>query len=120
MSADALKTLIEGHPALRAVAFADLSTNMVLLSESRAPMLREAFQSLCASGGALLSAVDAEPPDPETACDAALSVQAEQLDIFLRVPGAPDDALCCICEPTIDVDAFLADARACLDRLVGA
>jgi hypothetical protein len=120
MSADALKMLIEGHPALRAVAFADLSTRMVLISESRTPMLREAFQALCLRGGALLSAVDSDPIDPATACDTALVVEDEDIGVFLRVPGAPSDALCCLCEPTIEIDGFLADARDCLDRLAGA
>jgi hypothetical protein len=83
-------------------------------------MLREAFQEMCLRGGALLTAVDSDPIDPQTACDAALSVQQEELGIFLRVPGAPSDALCCLCDPTVDVDAFLEDARACLDKLVGA
>lgn len=119
MSADALKSLVESYPALRAVAFADLSTRMVLVSESRTPMLREAFQALCLHGGALLTAVDSDPIDPDTACDAAISVDTEGMSVFLRVPGAPDDALCCLCDPTVEVDAFLADARACLTQLAG-
>jgi hypothetical protein len=120
MSADSLKSLIEDHPALRAVVFADLSTRMVLVSESRVQMLREALQALCQRAAETLTAVDSDPLDPETACDAAISLREDGLGVFLRVPGAPNDALCCVCEPTIDLDAFLEDARACLDGIVSA
>lgn len=119
MSSDVLKSLTEAHPGCRTVVFADLSTRMVLVSESRRPLHREALQALALRGRALLTAVDSDPIDPETACDAAFAVHADELAVFLRVPGAPGDALCCLCDPDIALDAFVADARGCLDALAG-
>ncbi|PWJ12503.1 hypothetical protein [Jannaschia seohaensis] len=119
MSADALKALTEAHAACRTVVFADMTTRMVLLSESRTVLHREAQQALALRGGRLLSAMDGDAPDPETAWDIAYSIGPDEIAVFLRVPDAPSDALCCLCAPDIDLDAFATDARSCLNRLAG-
>lgn len=119
MSADSLKALSDSHAACRTVVFADLTTRMVLLSESRTVLHREAQQALAMRGGRLLSVMDGDVPDPETAWDTAYSIGPDEIAIFLRVPDAPTDALCCLCAPDIDLESFAADARGCLNRLVG-
>ncbi|TFL20207.1 hypothetical protein [Jannaschia formosa] len=116
MSADALKVLTESHAACRAALFADLATSMVLLVESRATMHREAQQELALRGGELLSVMDRSAPDT----DLAVSVTVDEVAVFLRVPDAPTDVLCCLCAPEVDLGAFAADARACLNALAGA
>ena len=115
MSASALTALTESHAACRTALFADLTTSMVLLSESRSRIHREAQQALALRGARLLSALDEAIPETDT----AISVSADEIAVFLRVADAPSDALCCLCGPDIDLESFAADARSCLNALAG-
>lgn len=119
MSAERLKSFTHNHPACRTAVFADLAMSMALLAESRDPMHREAVQDLCAQGGMLLTVVDGETYDADQACDTAIAMDGDRLAVFLRVPDAPNDALCCLCDPDMDLDAFLPAARDCLTQLAG-
>lgn len=117
MGTDILKNLTETHPSCRTAVFADLAHSMVLISESRGPAYRETLQALCQRGRALLTAVDGDTLDPETCCDMTLVSDDDGLAVFLRLPHAPDTALCCLCDPELDLESFLPAARDCLERL---
>ena len=120
MIAEKLKELAEAHPACRLTVYADLSVPMALLSQAATPAPRERLQALCSEGADVLRAVDGgEPPDPDTLSDTAIAARGGDLAVFLRHPAAPDEALCCLCETTLDMAAFLPDARACLEAIAG-
>ncbi|MEJ8561776.1 hypothetical protein QTO30_11465 [Yoonia sp. GPGPB17] len=55
----------------------------------------------------------------EQPSDIASVTSPSQLRVFLRATQEPNDVLCCICNPKLDADAFVADACACLDRISG-
>ena len=119
MAAEILKAFTESQRGCRLAVYADLSVPMALISQSREPAHRETLQALCAEGRAVLTACDDDATDIPTP-DAAVAFAADRLAIFLRAPVSPNDALCCLCDPDLDIDAFLPAARACLGRLTGA
>lgn len=110
---DALKAKFEGCETL---AFADLSTQMILVTNTDTSYRREALDSLCseavlALGNGKKASLGDTPPVT------AFVATKSQLRIFLRAPDEPTDALCCVCTPGVDVAAFLDDARPCLERI---
>ncbi|EBA13758.1 hypothetical protein [Roseobacter sp. CCS2] len=112
---DALRERFEGCTAL---AFADLSTKMILVTDSNSNLRREALDVLCAEAALLLGA-NGTPALGEQPSDRAAVASASQLRVFLRSEQEPNDVLCCICLPNLDADAFVTDAAACLDRISG-
>ncbi|MFA8440902.1 hypothetical protein [Yoonia sp.] len=110
---DALRDKYEGCAAL---AFADLSTKMILVTDSGSNLRREALDALCAEAALLLGA-NGKPALADKPGDLASVASTAQLRVFLRAQSEPNDVLCCICGPKMDADAFVADACACLDRI---
>jgi len=110
---DALQDKFEG---CETVAFADLSTQMILVANTEANHRRETLDRLCAE--AVLALGTAKKPGlGNTASNTALVATNSQLRIFLRAPNEPSDVLCCVCKPDVDVALFLSDARPCLERI---
>ena len=116
MVVDELDALREKHRGCTALAFADLSTKMILVTDSGSNLRREALDALCAEAALLLGA-NGEPPFGDRPSDKATVATTAQLRVFLRAEQEPNDVLCCICGPKMDADAFVADACACLDRI---
>lgn len=112
---DALQGKYEGCTAL---AFADLSTKMILVTDSRSNLPREALDSLCAEAVLLLGG-KGKPALAEKPGKMASVATSGQLRVFLRSEQEPNDVLCCICGPMMDADAFIADAQACLSVISG-
>lgn len=110
---DALREKYEGCTAL---AFADLSTKMILVTDSGSNLRREALDALC-SEAALLLGANGEPAFADHPSHRAYVASTAQLRVFLRSDQEPNDVLCCICGPKTDAAAFIADACACLDRI---
>lgn len=112
---DALSGKFEG---CRTVAFADLSSQMILVTNSASKLSREVLDALCAEAIFMLgrSKKQAFGTEPST-----LAVVAGRQDmyVFIRAAAEPHDALCCICAAETDLDAFVADARQCLERISG-
>ncbi|CTQ33154.1 hypothetical protein [Jannaschia rubra] len=110
MVAEILDRLRARHGACGIAAYADLSADMVLVASAARPTPREVLDALCARAAAVLGAA------PVAGCDAAVTAGPDgALGVFLR--QAEGDALLCLCDPEVELAAFLADARACLARL---
>ncbi len=118
MVAEILDALADGFAGCETVAYADLSTSMVLVTNSGAEQSREELNALCTEAEVTLGQEDAAPVGPGT-CYKAVSFSGGMTRVFLRSAKVPDDILCCICQPGIDVAAFLDAAEACLNELVG-
>lgn len=119
MVVDELDRLRASFAECGTIAFADLSTQMVLVTDSAADLPREALDRLCGEASLMLGAGKSPAPGHTDGTTAVVS-QAEGLRIFMRASDVPSDALCCVCAPGLDLTAFLADARACLDRISAA
>ncbi len=115
---DKLASVAAAFPAARTVAFADLSSSMVLASQGRANITQELLNRLCRQARASFD-------DPLF----GLSVQAfgephcsvvmgpESVSVFLRSETDPADAICCLCDHGIDLAGFVAKLRDTLDQI---
>jgi len=110
---DALRGAFAGCETL---AFADLSTRMILVTDTSANLPRETLDGLCAEAAMMLGA-NGKVALGETPSDAALVASKDAMRVFLRAASEPNDVLCCICAPELDVEAFLVDARDRLNRM---
>jgi len=116
MATEQLDALHNQFPQCETLAFADLSTDMILVTNTDSPLQREALNALCADAARSLG----KPGSPnfgDGQSDTALIASRDQLTIFLRASGEPADVLCCICKPDIDVSAFLDAARPTLQTI---
>lgn len=115
---DSLAAVTTAFPKVHAVAFADLSSSTILVSQGRANITQEHLDRLCREARASFD-------DPLF----GLSVQAfgephsaivlgtENLRVFLRSEEDPADALCCVCEHGIDLASFVAKLRETLQQI---
>jgi hypothetical protein len=116
MASEELDALHSQFPKCETLAFADLSTDMVLVTNTDAPLQREALNALCADAAKSLG----KPGSPnfgDGQSDTALIATRDQLTIFLRASDEPSDVLCCVCQPDIDVSSFLTAARPALQKI---
>ena len=116
MVVDALDALHNKFAGCETVAFADLSTQMILVTNSDTQYRRETLDMLCAEAALALGTRN-KPMLGDQAGDAAFVATRNQLRIFLRASQEPSDVLCCVCAPDIDVAGFLSDARPCLEMI---
>ena len=115
---DMLASVTAAFPAARAVAFADLSSSMVLASQGRANMTQEHLDRLCREARTCFDdplfglSVQAfgEP-------HSALLMGPDSIRVFLRSEVDPADAICCLCDPGIDLAGFVAKLREILDQI---
>lgn len=118
MVSDDLDALHSKFPACETLAFADLSTNMILVTNTDSPQQREALDTLCAEAALTLGSAGS-PAIGDTSSDAAFIATKDHIKIFLRADNEPSDVLCCICAPDLDIPAFLSEARPCLQKISG-
>lgn len=116
MVVDDLDALQEKFDGCNTVAFADLSTQMVLVTNSEADHPRETLDMLCKEASLALGSPK-KPTFGDTASSTAFIATKDQLRIFLRAEDEPSDVLCCVCAPDVDVAAFLSDAVPCLAKI---
>ncbi|MCK0095854.1 hypothetical protein MWU60_09780 [Yoonia sp. F2084L] len=110
---DALRNKFSG---CRALAFADLSTKMILITDSDSNLRREALDALCGEATVLFGA-KGKPALGERQSNAACVASPSAFRAFVRAADEPNDVLCCICDPKVDAAAFVTEARACVDRI---
>ena len=110
--ADQLAVMRDDFPQCRSVTFADLSSGLVLCASTQVKLRQERLDALCDRARALLSGPGAAAAAAVlgAAPDEAVLDEAGMLLVFVRSPVEPDEALCCECEPGIDLNAFTARA----------
>lgn len=99
------------------VAFADISTGMVLASSSQDQLNQEHLDALCATATEMLTGKTAsristvlaqgEPSDIQQ----AVIYESMEIGVFLKSARTPTDALCCACRPGIGLAEFLEQAH---------
>lgn len=116
MVVDALDALQGSFAGCETLAFADLSTQMILVTNTDASARRETLDMLCSEATLSLGTKGkiAIGSDPSIT---AIVAAHDQLRVFLRASQEPTDVLCCVCQPGFDVTEFLPAARACLEKI---
>ncbi len=117
---ESLGTVVKAFPKARVVAFADLSSSMILASQGAEDITQEHLDALCKQARASfddpLFALSVEAfGEPH----GALVVGEDGVRVFLRSESEPADALCCICEHGIDLPEFVTKIRETLDGISG-
>lgn len=115
---ESLASVVKSFPQARLVAFADLSSRMVLSSAGTFNRTQEDLDRLCNQARTSFDdpmfglSVEAfgEP-------HGAIIMGSDSLRIFLRSEAEPADALCCICDHGIDLPAFVAKIRETLEGI---
>lgn len=117
---DQLDKLCRQFPACNVVAYADLTTGMVLCSSVRLKLPQEQLDELCRSAAdlltgqlALLFARHLAPVDG-TCVQTAVLIDQHSVELFLRTPAQPTEALCCHCSSQIDLADFAQAAHVAL------
>lgn len=118
MIADEFDALREEFEGCTALAFADLSTKMILVTDNASNLRREVLDDLCEEAALLLGS-RGQPALGTKPSEMVIVTNTTQMRIFLRATQEPNDILCCICTPKIDVAHFVDGARACLERISG-
>ena len=116
MVVDELDTLLSGSAGCQTIAFADLSAQMILVTDTASNLPREKLDRLCRQAVGVLG-VNGRPVLGDLPGQTAVVADPSGLNVFLRASDEPDDALCCVCTPEVDLDKFVADATACLNRI---
>jgi hypothetical protein len=115
--AEDLDRLRHAVPGCDWVAYADLSSGLVLaVSADRRPP-QEALDTLPERAAQLLDA-----PAPASALgvdrvDEALDLSPDRTAAYLRSRIEPVEILCCVGSPAMDVAGLLAEARAAIRRI---
>lgn len=117
---ESLGAVVKAFPKARVVAFADLSSSMILASKGADDITQEHLDALCKQARASfddpLFALSVEAfGEPHS----AMVVGEDSVRVFLRSESEPADALCCICEHGIDLTGFVARLRETLDGISG-
>jgi hypothetical protein len=113
-----------GFPGCRVVAFADLSTGMVLAADAAEKTTQEKLDALCEAGNTCLTGTRARVVSRAfakgTRCFPLQAWQVDQNTVrcFVRMPDPAVEALCFVADATIALDALCREARPLLQRLV--
>ena len=118
MVVNELDTLLAASVGCQAIAFADLSTRMILVTDTRSKLPRETLDALCVQAATVLGAhgkigLGANPSR------LALLAEKTSVHLFLRASDEQDDVLCCVCAPDVNVDKLVDEATKCLNRISG-
>jgi hypothetical protein len=115
---ESLGAVIKAYPEARLVAFADLSSRMILASIGSKTYTQEHLDGLCEQARTSFD-------DPMFALSveafgephAAMVIALDGVQIFLRSESEPADALICVCDHSIDLAGFVATIRETLDGI---
>jgi hypothetical protein len=115
---ESLGAVVKAYPQARLVAYADLSSRMILSSTGTLKRTQEDLDRLCnqarTSFDDPLFSLSVEAfGEPH----AAIVMGVDSVRVFLRSEAEPADALCCICDPSIDLPAFVAKIRETLEGI---
>lgn len=110
-------------PGCEALAFADLSTGLVLCASSGQKKPQEWFDRICqaaieALDGAFARRASVVISDGRaTGIGQAIQLVDGELRLFLRSEAVPSEALCCVCATDVAVDDLAARARVLLGEI---
>lgn len=109
---------MKAFPQARLVAFADLSSRMILSSAGTLSTTQEHLDLLCdqarASFDDPLFSLSVEAfGEPHS----AVVLGPDNVRVFLRSEFEPADAMCCICDHSIDLPAFVTKIRDTLESI---
>lgn len=116
MAAQILDELHDRFPCCETLGFADLATQMMLLTNTGTTHRREDLNALCAEAALVFGPPDA-PALGDTAANTVYIATPDHLRIYLRDPHDLTEALCCVCSYNVPIDSFVQDARSCLARI---
>lgn len=110
--------MVKAYPQARVVAFADLSSRMILASQGNQVVTQENLDALCEQARTsfddpLFSLSVEAFGEPH----AAMVLALDGVQIFLRSETEPGDALVCICDHSIDLAGFVAKIRETLEKI---
>ncbi|NNE88032.1 MAG: hypothetical protein HKN27_08145 [Silicimonas sp.] len=118
---DSLRSEIAGCSL---VAFADLSSKIVLTASSAMKPAREELDALSAAAYLVLDGAVADGAaavwgeQSDISAETAMLLSQSEARIFLRSPGENPEALICVCAPDCDLNAVVDCARTTLKRIV--
>jgi hypothetical protein len=122
---EALDSLRSEIPECSLVAFADLSSKIVLTASAAMKPAREELDALSAAAHLALDGAVAESAAAvwsSSAADAtaetAMLLSANEARVFMRSPGENPEALICVCAPDCDLERVVDCARTTLTRIV--
>ena len=115
---DHLGAVVKAYPQARIVAFADLSSRMILASHGNQPVTQENLDALCEQARTsfddpLFSLSVEAFGEPHAATVLAL----DGVKVFLRSENEPADAMVCVCDHSIDLAGFVAKIRETLEKI---
>lgn len=101
-------------PGCFVVAFADLSTGMVLADSSGAKTVQEQLDALCHSATDSLNGNIAQQlPGAGLATNSmpqhAVALSGGEMACFLRSPTVENEALCILCDPQMPLSAVISE-----------
>lgn len=117
MVSDELDALQSRFPDCETLAYADLTTGMVLVTNRATPLERHGLNRLCADAALVLGAAETAPPFGTSPATSAVVSDQDGVSLFLRAEGQPGDALLCVGRGGLDLATFIPEARACLQRI---
>ncbi|SIO40643.1 hypothetical protein SAMN05444722_1938 [Rhodovulum sp. ES.010] len=117
-----LQTLRKSIPGCRTLAYVDLSARLVLRADAAPAAPQEVLDALCLRAARVLvgpaaAAADAVLGAPPTE---AIAWGAGAIELYLRAPDAPDEALCAILDAAADPDPAMATLREGIGGIVPA
>lgn len=110
-------------PECQVVAYADISTNMILSTSAAIELRQEHVDSLCDIAVDVLGGQSSSPLrgvlGGHSGSDVfqVIIIEPAEVGVFLRSTTSPIEALCCVCSPLIDLGKFIAGARLHLDEI---
>lgn len=121
--AERLNEFRDEVPGCEAIAFADISTGLVLCASSGRKMPQEWFDRMCQTAAKLLDGAFARQASglksdggADGAREAIQLIEGE-FRLFLRSEAVPNEALCCVCATDVSVDLLVGRARALLREI---
>lgn len=102
------------------IAFADLSSQMVLCTSSATKRAQEEIDALTGVASVTLKGALAEGAQALTGDEPATAVTMTRNDVhvYMRNPAAANEALICVCAPDADIGKVVDCGHAMLGRMV--
>lgn len=111
------------HSGCKTLAYADLSTRMILCASSADAPRQEYLDALCMTGVDMLDGDVSAQMAPAITCEAAPDIQhavilqPHEIVVFVRSRLHREDAVFAICDPVADASELLTDLAHQVDQL---